>query len=74
LILLSNPNVVQRSAHDTTNSPNTTLRSTHDLRQITTIALGLTHDPTKNLGCSDTTCCARLATINEEPKQQREMH
>jgi len=71
---LSNPNVVLRSAHDPTNSPYTTLRSTHDLCQIATNALGLTHDPTKNLGYSDTTCCARLETINEEPKQKREMH
>jgi len=33
----------------------------------------LTHDPTANLGCSDTTCCARLQQPLEEFTKQRQM-
>jgi len=54
----SNPNVVMRSTHDPIYSPNAAPRSTHVSAKQQPMLLESTHDPTTNLGCSDTTCCA----------------
>jgi len=48
-------------------------RHTISVKQLPML-LESTHDPTKNLRCSDTTCCACGATTNEKLKQQREIH
>ena len=59
---LSTSRAVLRSTDDPTNSPNADLRSTHDLANQQQMPFESPDDPTTNLGCSDTTCCAQKTT------------
>ena len=68
----SNLHAVLRSTHDPTNSPNADSRSTHDLRQTSSDVFESTDDPTSNLGCSDTNCCAQDNNLSEESTNQAE--
>ena len=63
-----------RSTDDPTNSPNAAPRSTHDLRQSATDALESTDDPTSNLGCSDTICCAPQTPLVVRSGSRKKRH